>query len=409
MLDMTLQRIGVATTGQGFSVRRSQSSRSSESISHQWRLPLVVLLLLQISSCIIRPSLGADPYVTSFYFPGFNASSNSLEFLRDAFIADGQVYLTSEEIPIPSENLIVPLSHGIGRVLYAQPIQGRQPITGQLTSFSTTFIFSIFNPQQLEIGDGLAFLITSNNSAVGSGGGYLGVLDEAENGLPSAHTFAVEFDTWQNPQLQDPDANHVGVDVDSMISQQATTAGFFSDDNTFHPLPLTGLLLQAWIDFSSEGEIQVSISPTLGHKPNRPLLTLQIDLTQVMQDQMYVGFAAATGDLTAEHVVHAWSFNTSGSARDFEFSSDSSSHKQLVIRSLCIGAASLTAIMIGLTCWFLYKMHLQNSRRSKVHIGDPEAVVLPEDRIRDEQRAQANLNISKVLAEAHMRAFTESR
>ncbi|CAM6102409.1 unnamed protein product [Calypogeia fissa] len=411
MAGVSIQRIGITIGSKGFSQSRFQTCSSRSLLTLQMLLLLSTLLM----SCVILPAFGSDlapeqdPYMTSFYFPGFNASSNSLEYLRDAFIANDQVYLTSEEIPVSAENLIVPLSHGIGRVLYAQPIQGRHPRTGQPTSFSTTFIFSIFNPQQLQMGDGLAFLVTSNNSVVGSGGGYLGVLDQDANGLTSAHTFAVEFDTWQNPLLLDPDANHVGVDVNSMISQETASAGFWSDDSTFRPLPLTGLHLQAWIDCSTEGELQVSISPVLGNKPSRPLLSLQLDLAEVMGDQMYVGFAAATGDLSAEHVIHAWSFNTSGPARDFQFSPDGYSRRQLIIRSLCIGAASLTAVLIGLTCWFLYKTHQRNSSSSKVHIGDPEAVVLPADRIRDEQHALANLNISKILAETHMRAFTEGR
>lgn len=392
---------------------RFRNSRSSKSGNfHPWRrlISQEMLLLLPLLLRMLS-TLGSAQmiYETSFYFPGFNTSSNPLVYLRDAFVANDRVYLTSEEIPVSNDNLIVPLSHGIGRVLYAQPMVGRHPRTGQPTSFSTTFIFSIFNPEQLQSGDGLAFVITSNNTAVGSGGEYLGVLNQDENGLPSAHTFAVEFDTWQNPQLHDPDANHVGVDVNSMISQQATTAGFWGDDGAFQLLPLTGLQLQVWIDCSTEGVIQVSISPSLGNRPARPLLSLQIDLKEVMEDEMYVGFSAATGDLSAEHVVHAWSFNTSGPARDFQFGSGGDSHKQLIIRSLCIGAASLTAFLIGLTCWFLYKMSRENHSSSKVHIGDPEAVVLPADRIRDEMRAQAHLNISKVLAETHMRAFTEGR
>ncbi|KAB1225891.1 L-type lectin-domain containing receptor kinase IV.2 [Morella rubra] len=56
-------------------------------------------------------------------------------------------------------------------------------------------------------------------------------------------------------------------------------------------------------------------------KPNRPLLSTPTDLSQIILGSMYVGFTSATGTLVSDHYILGWSFNRSGQAQSFDFSS----------------------------------------------------------------------------------------
>jgi len=58
---------------------------------------------------------------------------------------------------------------------------------------------------------------------------YLGLFNVSRNGLPSNHVFAVELDIVQNVQLEDINANHVGIDVNSLTSIDAAPASYYSE------------------------------------------------------------------------------------------------------------------------------------------------------------------------------------
>jgi hypothetical protein len=49
-------------------------------------------------------------------------------------------------------------------------------------------------------------------------------------------------------------------------------------------------------------------------KPTVPLFSLNIDLTPVLEERMYVGFSAATGDKSSSHYILGWSFSQKGEA-----------------------------------------------------------------------------------------------
>ena len=62
------------------------------------------------------------------------------------------------------------------------------------------------------------------------------------------------MDTLMNPELRDIDANHIGIDVNSVISNQSHTAGYYDDkDGVFNHLNLTsGKGILVWIDYNGE-------------------------------------------------------------------------------------------------------------------------------------------------------------
>ncbi|XP_068328233.1 probable L-type lectin-domain containing receptor kinase VII.2 [Pyrus communis] len=81
---------------------------------------------------------------------------------------------------------------------------------------------------------------------------HLGFFNFSNNGDPNNNIFGVEFDVFENQELQDPDDNHVGLDINSLTSNASSTTGYWSGglDQDFNKLKLNnGINYQVWIDF----------------------------------------------------------------------------------------------------------------------------------------------------------------
>ncbi|KAI7737597.1 hypothetical protein M8C21_024721 [Ambrosia artemisiifolia] len=186
-------------------------------------------------------------------------------------------------------------------------------------SFSTSFVFAIVPEYKKLGGHGLAFTISPSKELTGAQPNqYLGLLNITNNGNTSNHLFAVEFDTVQDLEFGDLDDNHVGVNLNSMLSKNSTKAGYFVG-STKHDLNLkSGKKIQAWVDYDGlEQQLNVTLSVS-SNKPTTPILSVPLDLSHVVQDFMYVGFSASTGVLASSHYVFGWRFNMSGKAQSFD-------------------------------------------------------------------------------------------
>ncbi|KAF1863992.1 hypothetical protein Lal_00031137 [Lupinus albus] len=236
---------------------------------------------------VITITAATTTTTTEFDFGTLTLSS--LKLLGDAHLKNGTVSLTRD--------LAVPNS-GAGRVLYSRPIRFRQSGTHSPTSFSTFFSFSIMKLNPSSIGGGLAFLLSPDDESVGDAGGFLG--------LGGGGSFvAVEFDTRMDVEFKDINGNHVGVNLNTMVSTQVCDLGEIGIDLK------SGDTVNAWIEFdgSTKGlEVWVSYSNL---KPKEPILTLNLDVDQFFNDFMYVGFSGSTQGSTEVHSVEWWSFSSS--------------------------------------------------------------------------------------------------
>lgn len=233
---------------------------------------------------------GISGATTEFDFGTLTLSS--LKLLGDAHLNNGSVRLTRD--------LAVPNS-GSGRVLYSKPVRFRQPETHLTASFSTFFSFSVMNLNPSSIGGGLAFILSPDDEMVGDSGGYIGLLNEKgdQNGV-----VAVEFDTLMDVEFKDINGNHVGLDLNSMISSQV------ADLEDIVELK-GGDLINAWIEFDGETQsFNVSVSYS-NLKPKEPLLSFNLDLNRYVNDFMFVGFSGSTQGSTEIHSIEWWSFSSS--------------------------------------------------------------------------------------------------
>eukprot|EP01018_Ginkgo_biloba_P014927 Gb_23636 [translate_table: standard] len=190
-------------------------------------------------------------------------------------------------------------------------------------SFSTTFIFSIAPARGYSPGHGFAFLLTPYANLRGAlPAQYLGLLNTTADKSESDHLFAVEFDTCDNIELQDINDNHVGVDLNSLRSTNSTPAGYWIGSHNegahgsfqFRNLSLnSGQNIQAWIEYDgARKHLNITISPAGYDRPLRPLLSQDMDLSDLFIDDMYAGFSVSTGSLVESNFILAWSLSTSG-------------------------------------------------------------------------------------------------
>ncbi|GAB2288646.1 hypothetical protein Dimus_022969 [Dionaea muscipula] len=253
-------------------------------------------------------------HAQELYFNGFHHASNnmSLNGAAEIELRDGIIRLTNDS------------SRVIGHAFYPLPIRLKSSATGKSPSFSTNFAFAIAPVFQKIGGHGMAFVMAPSKDLPGAHPSqYLGLLNASDVGNFSNHVFAVELDTVQDFEFGDINDNHVGVDLNSLVSNASVPASYFIDGNlTRQNLTLqSGRRILAWIEYDSDKtQLNVTLSPS-STKPNRSTLSFDVDLSPFLDEFMYVGFSASTGLLASSHYLIGWSFKVGGEAVPLDLSS----------------------------------------------------------------------------------------
>ncbi|XP_057829161.2 L-type lectin-domain containing receptor kinase SIT2 [Cryptomeria japonica] len=297
---------------------------------------------------------------TSFRFNKFNAST--LYQVEHSSIRSGAICLTNQS------------QHVSGRVLYPQSVRMKDSnSTNTSSSFSTTFVFAMVpysSDPSRSSGQGMAFLITPSKSPVEeSSTQYLGLFNASNIGKAENHLFAIEFDTILNVDVQDKNDNHVGVDLNDLKSEEPETAGYWIG-NRFHELDLKGgQNIQAWIDYDhTQQQLNVTIVEAGSLRPQKPLISLKnMTLSNIFEEEMYVGFSASTGTVVADHCVLAWSFSTDGSAPELDVSHLPSLIKRKKSNSRLIAGVTtaLVLLLVLLVAAAIFSWKRNNYRNAK--------------------------------------------
>ncbi|XP_076938708.1 L-type lectin-domain containing receptor kinase VIII.1-like [Bidens hawaiensis] len=239
------------------------------------------LFLLLLS--VVSTNAGAE--TTSFDFQTLTLTS--LKFLGDAHMFNNSVRLT-RDLPVPNS--------GAGRVLYNKPVRFRRPGDPTAANFVAFFKFSIQNLNPESVGGGLAFVISPDDVTVGEPGGYIGIPTGA---------VAVEFDTLMDFEFKDVNGNHVGLDLDSMISTEV------ADLDLVNINLRSGNPVNSWVEYSGlSQQLNVSVSYS-NTKPKSPTLSLTTNMNSYLNEFMFVGFSGSTLGSTEVHSIEWWSFSAS--------------------------------------------------------------------------------------------------
>ncbi|KAK8643397.1 hypothetical protein V6N13_012697 [Hibiscus sabdariffa] len=221
-----------------------------------------------------------------FIFNGFHVSdnNNNMDLTGVADLASNGLLCLTNTTPRVS-----------GHAFYSSPFRFKNSKDGRVSSFSTAFVFATVPEYPKLGGHGLAFVLSPSKKLTGSPSQYLGLLKANENGNSSNHIFAVEFDTVKDLEFGDINDNHVGVDLNSMKSIESASAAYFLENSTKQELIFkSGSKIQAWVDYdSAKNRLDVKLSP-FSEKPRTSILSIDVNLSSILQDSMFVGFSAST-------------------------------------------------------------------------------------------------------------------
>ncbi|KAI3513585.1 hypothetical protein L1887_20921 [Cichorium endivia] len=224
------------------------------------------------------------------------APTKNLTLIGSAHLKNNSIILTQELTTCNSRS-----NSPVGRVLHSFPIRFLRSSSNSTVSFSTRFTFTVITPiPPCLAGDGIAFLIASDPNSLPHTDGYLGLPDS-----PASHPFfAIEFDTTFNPGLGDINDNHVGIDVDSVIS--VASIDLMSEGIDLK----SGKRITVWIEYRDPDKI---IRVWVGYtdtKPENSVLAFPIDLSKTLKEFMYVGFSASNGRGSSVHSIQKLQFHT---------------------------------------------------------------------------------------------------
>ncbi|KZV58216.1 Kinase [Dorcoceras hygrometricum] len=247
-----------------------------------------------------------------FFGPSFSSPLSNLTFFGGAFLSNNSIVLTQETScappPLPDDTALPPLSplSGVGRAFSANPFHFLDLSTNATASFSCSFSFTITSNSSCPFGNGFAFQITSNTGLFSVYDGYMGLPEDLETSTEVQDSyFAVEFDTSFEPNLEDINGNHLGIDLNNIMS-------LASVDVVTKGLDLkSGKEMTAWIEYRDSAKVvRVWLGYSSQIKPPDPVLVAQIDLSKQFKEFMHVGFSASNGRGSSAHVVDHWRFKT---------------------------------------------------------------------------------------------------
>lgn len=249
---------------------------------------------------------------SNFIYDGFHSAEDIILSGASYIRSDGILTITNDSAKL------------FGHAFYSSPLQFKDDSVNNsyVASFSTTFVFAI-RPKYPDLeGHGLAFVISSTKEMKASQTPqYLGLPNDTSTANLSSTVFAVEFDIIQNLELFDVDDNHVGIDINSLISNISASAAYLTGNNPKDKQSIhltSGSAIQVWIEYNDfENVVNVTLSPLGIPKSDWPLISFPVDLSLIFSEHMYVGFSASTGLIIASHNVFGWSFEVGGKTEDY--------------------------------------------------------------------------------------------
>ncbi|KAI4985117.1 hypothetical protein ZWY2020_017747 [Hordeum vulgare] len=244
-----------------------------------WRPLLAALLLVCFGAAVLGDGDGEQ-----FVYSGFAGANATLALDGTAVVQpSGLLELTNGTAQLT------------GHAVHRMPLRLRRSPGDGVRSFSASFVFGIIPPYSDLSGHGIVFFVGKDNFSAALPSQHLGLLNSFNNGNATSHIFGVELDTILNKEFNDPNDNHVGIDVNSLES------GWTTSEST---------------------QINVFLAPLKnGAKPSTPLVSAKRNLSEVLVEPAYAGFSSSTGTVRSRHYLLGWSFAMDGPAPPIDIGS----------------------------------------------------------------------------------------
>lgn len=340
------------------------------------------VFLLVLIKCIASGLAASDPHI--YRFPSFNDTDRGELDLFNGNIAFGALQVTPD-----TGDTRFSLMNQSGRVFLNQGFKlWKNSSEGTVVaSFNSSFVLNIV-PKTRNGGDGLAFIITNGKDNVpdNSYGQYLGLFNSTTNGYSKNRLVAVEFDTRKN-NANDPDDNHVGIDVnriESIANASVSSRNIILKNQSD---------IAVWVQYDGGSKL-MSVYINNGNilNPSDPLLSFKLDLSMILEDEIYFGFSASTGVQTELNCIRSWNLTVQNLK--------SGNHRGIVI-GLAVGLPSFIVIVVLVVAGVLWRRGHENRKSIRVlekaltdSTGGPRKF-----RLRDVKRATRNFDRKSLLGQ----------
>ncbi|RVW62863.1 L-type lectin-domain containing receptor kinase IX.1 [Vitis vinifera] len=196
-----------------------------------------------------------------------------------------------------------------------------------LTDFTTNFSFVINSKHKNQYADGLTFFLSGTQLPTDTLGETLGLANEKNETNKSAVTFiAVEFDTFTNAAKKDPEGEHIGIDINSMISVKTVNC--------------------------------TNTTQSLSYK---------VDLREYLTEYVIMGFLGSTGTYFQINKICSWNFSSTLEPPSSVEPGEGNKTKLVVGLSVC---AFVVVGGFGLAWFYLWRK--RNTGRDQEDGGDSD-------------------------------------
>ncbi|KAL2472073.1 L-type lectin-domain containing receptor kinase S.1 [Abeliophyllum distichum] len=181
-------------------------------------LPPFLAILVVLITFFVPPTLTVDFLYNSFTVATFPATL-PLNLTDDARLEPPVIRLTNDF------NLL-----SLGRAFFSSriPFKSNSNSTNITTSFSTQFVLSILPEISSSPWFGLTFVHSASTSLPNALSNQYFELFSGSTTPTVAPILAIEFDTSRNPEFNDPNENHIGIDLNNIVLIITQTTGYYS-------------------------------------------------------------------------------------------------------------------------------------------------------------------------------------
>ncbi|KAG5529891.1 hypothetical protein RHGRI_030311 [Rhododendron griersonianum] len=363
-------------------------------------IPAVVLLL---SLLAVATLVSARLKTCTITYDDFNNANPNIEKL---YVASNDSTTATEVLRVTLESNYYSLTNQSGRILYNQSFtlwEGRNDTySDRVASFNTSFLVTLEQMNTFATpGEGLTFVVAPGlNHPPNSFGGYLGLTNFTTDGNVSNQFIAIELDTFQEDF--DPDSNHVGLNINSVISKNTTS---LTPEFELAPPYGTHNFFNVWVQYDGikkfiavyMAQQNTSEDPT-PPRPATPILKSDLDLRGVVNQNSYFGFSASTGNSAEFNRVLRWNLTV-------EYYHDEKCLKIVLIVGIPTVLVLLSALL-GLVYYFRRRWLWQQTDRQMSGKVKSVPGMPREYQYKELQKATNNFEETRKLDKVGMEWFT---